>query len=534
MWFVIRKTIMWFTPVNIMLFCIHNIEKISNMLSSKNMSSANTPSFIYELPLQVSPGDASILEMRLELARQLYNAVLGEVLQNIQRMRESVAYKRTLKMPKGKARTQAFNQLWKQYGLSDYAVQAMATRHKNACAIGEHLDAHICQKIGTRVFKAIASHLVCLRGRPRFKGRGRLRSVEGKSNAAGLRWRDGRVCWNGLVLSVLFDFKDKYGVEAHALSCKVKYLRLIRKVIRGQVRWYVQLILEGRPKIKRPSPSQRVGLDVGPSTIAIYHPEQTSLQAFCAALVPRAAKLKAIQRKMAGSRRLNNPQPVVVAGAEKKRPVLKKPSKRYLKLQKAHAEVHRRMASTRKALHGSLVNEILSLGNQVYTEKLSYKAWQKCFGKSVGFRAPGQFISHLRCKAERAGGQLVEFGTFHTRLSQSCHCGQQKKKPLSQRWHECACGVGPVQRDVYSAYLAYHVEDNRLDTSRAQKAWSGAESLLERAVSRLNEIASGQPWLASFGLNRRQSGSHVQERSANSDVSDVVRAHWPCAVAAES
>src|SRR5215831_15762835 len=25
------------------------------------------------------------------------------------------------------------------------------------------------------------------------------------------------------------------------------------------------------------------------------------------------------------------------------------------------------------------------------------------------------------------------------------------KKPLWQRWHQCPCGIGPIQRDLYSA-----------------------------------------------------------------------------------
>lgn len=499
------------------------------------MSKACTPSFVYELPLRTDPEASNILDMRLDMARQLYNAILGEVLKHIRLMRQSIAYQSALKMPKGIGRTRAFNDLWKKYQLSDHAIQAMAIKHKNACCIGEKLDTHVCQKIGTRVFAAVEPYLFGKRGKPRFKGHGRFRSVEGKSNASGIRWRAGKVCWNGLILKACFDLKDKHGVESHALACKVKYLRVIRHIVCGKIRWSIQLILEGRPKIKHAISTQRVGLDVGPSSLAIYHPQKARLQAFCASLEPKAEKLKDLQRKMARSRRLNSAQSISLNDKHVKNPRLfKKPSKRYLRLRAEHAEIFRQAASTRKQLHGTLVNEILSLGNQIYTEKLSYKAWQKCFGKSVGLRAPGKFISHLRDKAERAGGQLVEFSTFHTRLSQTCHCGQQKKKPLSQRWHSCDCGVGPVQRDLYSAYLAYHIEDNRLDTNQAKKAWSGAEALLERAVSELNEIAKGQPRLSSFGLGWRQSGSHVKERSTGADVLDVVRSSGLQTAGAES
>lgn len=45
----------------------------------------------------------------------------------------------------------------------------------------------------------------------------------------------------------------------------------------------------------------------------------------------------------------------------------------------------------------------LRTGDIIKLEKLSYRAFQKLFGKSVGNRAPGMFVSHLVNKAERAG-----------------------------------------------------------------------------------------------------------------------------------
>src|SRR4030095_7397298 len=49
-----------------------------------------------------------------------------------------------------------------------------------------------------------------------------------------------------------------------------------------------------------------------------------------------------------------------------------------------------------------------------------------------------------------------------------------KKKLLSQRIHQCTCGVGPVDRDVYSAFLAYHVNlvSNTLDIGAARAAFA--------------------------------------------------------------
>jgi hypothetical protein len=43
-----------------------------------------------------------------------------------------------------------------------------------------------------------------------------------------------------------------------------------------------------------------------------------------------------------------------------------------------------------------LVHEVMRVGNTVHVEKLCYKGWQKRYGKSVGLRAPGMLIDHLR------------------------------------------------------------------------------------------------------------------------------------------
>jgi hypothetical protein len=116
------------------------------------------------------------------------------------------------------------------------------------------------------------------------------------------------------------------------------------------------------------------------------------------------------------------------------------------------AEVHRKQTAQRKSLHGRKVNEILAQGDVIKLEKLSYRTIQKRYGKSVGFRGPGTFVNHLRCKAGNAGAEIDEFPTTSTWLSQVCVCGAIEKKPLSQRWHTCGCGVGPIQCDLFSAW----------------------------------------------------------------------------------
>jgi len=301
---------------------------------------------------------------------------------------------------------------------------------------------------------------------------------------------------------------------------------------------YAQLVQLGSPYIKAKHTLGEgvVGLDIGPSTIAIVGEIQAHLQAFCPEVDDLSKTIKSLQRKMNRSLRLNNPNNFEAdrvirnkngnrirrLGKVKQGAKQWARSKQYEGLRQAVAERQRIMATTRKRSHGELSNKILSMGTIIKTEKLSYKSFQRNFGKSVGKRAPGLLMEILRRKAENAGGEVIEFNTLTTALSQYCQCGNKQKKSLNARWHECQqCGI-KVQRDLYSAFLARFVQDNQLDRSQALDAWPGVGILLEQAVSRLKETTTSKTRLASFGLGQSQSRLSVKEESVASEDLDVV------------
>ncbi|WP_312284126.1 transposase [Candidatus Igneacidithiobacillus taiwanensis] len=485
------------------------------------MSKKAGPSFVLELPLVVNPHESRVLSVRFEAGRQLYNAVLGEALRRLDMMKESRAWAAARKMPKGapkspeqKARAAEFSLIAETIGFTDYDIQSYATRCKNACWIGDHLDAHTTQKIGTRAFTAAQRYQFRTGGRPRFKPKWKaLESMEGKSNATGLRWREDHIEWNGLSLRAIYDQKDKHGVQAFALQQPVKYCRLVRRTIRGKTRWYVQLVIAGYPKWKGKNPI-RIGkssIDIGPSTIAAVSDTGAFLEQFCANVPSLQKTIRRMQRAMDRSRRRSNPDNYNQDGTVKK----PAPGKRlqwvftngYLRLRARLKELHRVLAAYRRAEHGKLANRIIAIGNTVMAEKLSYKAFQRMFGKSVRDRAPGEFMGHLHRKAASAGGEVIEFPTRTTKLSQSCQCGAVVKKPLRKRWHTCSCGVY-AQRDLYSAYLGHHVRKDgetwNLDTESAREGWCAVEPLLEKAVSGIiQQAAKGRPLPASFGIRAR-------------------------------
>ena len=129
--------------------------------------------------------------------------------------------------------------------------------------------------------------------RVRFKSRSRgLSSVENKRNNTGMRFvlqppeqgNAGYLLWQDDQIPARIDWKDP--VVTYGLAHPIKYARLIQRQAsssraegadaEGQ-RYYAQLALEGVPyqKPKHPVGQDTVGLDLGPSTIAIVPREGT-------------------------------------------------------------------------------------------------------------------------------------------------------------------------------------------------------------------------------------------------------------------
>ena len=415
-----------------------------------------------------------------------------------------------------------------RYSFSEYAFHELA-KELRVSWLAEHLDAVLAQTLATRAYRALNRVCVGKARRVRFKSRGRgLGSIENKRNDTGLRFvletpeegHRGYLIWHEDRLPALIEWDDP--VVAHGLAHQIKYARLVRRSAcspraqgadREGDRYFVQLVLKGTPyhKPKHVVGTDTVGLDLGPSSIAIVPREaEARLEPLCAELRPDARAIRRLQRRMERQRRAANPEHYDERGRPRKRgrgaPRWKR-SRGYQVSRRRKAACERRLAAHRKSLHGRLAHQIAAVGHTVITEKLSYKGWQKRYGKSVGLRAPGMLIAHLKRTVASTGGTLHEVPTRSTKLSQWCHgCGTFVTKPLSQRWHQCPCGIGPVQRDLYSAFLAAYLDPTReCIPSCAQYVvpWEGAEARLQAAHERVKERAKeGQVLPRSMGIPR--------------------------------
>ena len=489
-----------------------------------------TPSFICEIPLKVSPASERVLLTRLEAGRQIYNACLGEAKRRLALVRQSKLYQRAQTLPKDDpVRPKLFAQARERHGFREYDLHAYAGTLRKSW-LGEHLDSLTVQKLASRAYAAANLLLLGRAKRVRFKGPKQMDTLEGKNNTSGIRWCKDHLEWSGQAIPSLLDPRD--AVQAHGLAARTKFVRIVRRKIGNRNRFYVQLVCEGTPyrKLRHTLGEGRVGLDLGPSSIAIVSEKEAHLRPFCPEVVTPSRQLRRLDRKLDRQRRANNPINYTERGQVKPGKHHWHVSKRQRATQHQRRDLHRRLAATRKRSQHQLAHEVLALGKTVALEKLSYRGWQKRYGKSILNRAPGTFVARLTYLAESAGGQIIAINARRAKLSQTCVCGAVKKKPLSQRWHSCPCGVS-AQRDLFSAFLAQFVapDTSLLNAGHAAVAWPGWEPILQAAYEQVmshNQLASGQPRLSSFGVRPRprQSESLAEGGGTKAKSRQVVRA----------
>lgn len=450
-------------------------------------------SFVLTLPLKTEKFQEDILNKRFEIGRNIYNSILGIALKRYRNMIYSPEYKQIIQQLKQckndkerKLLYKQMNQLRQKYKLSEYSLDADAKLIQHH--FRDNIDAFTAQKIVTRVWVAFEKLIFSDGERVHFKKYGEINSVEGKSNDTGIRFKDNYICWLGLEIPVVI----KTGYDKESLTNKICYCRIIRKFIKNKYKYYIQLILQGTPplkinyetgEIKHTTGYGKVGIDIGTQTIAISSNNDVKLLEL-ANKVNNIEKEKCkIQRYMDRSKRVNNPGNFNEDGTIKKqgnKKVVWMKSKKYIKAQNKLKELYRRQSDIRRQCHNEMCNWLITLGNEFYVEDMNYKGLQKRskktekneqgkfkkkkrFGKSLANKAPAMLLTIFNNKLKWEDNQLIKVNTRELKASQYNHLnGEYNKKKLSQRWNEMEYKGDnlKIQRDLYSAFLIQHVNDD--------------------------------------------------------------------------
>lgn len=379
------------------------------------------------------------------------------------------------------------------------------------------------QNIAERAFSAVERVMYGKAKKVYFRAVGQFYTVEEKTNQTGFRYfKDKKtVEWLGLVMPVILKEKDEYAHQA--LNDRIKYCRLQKKVIRGQDRYFVQIVLEGFPPRKEnrmdsDDENARVGLDIGTSTLAYVSDQKVGLVELAEGIGVDDTEKRILQRKLDRMRRANNPDKFNEDGTIKKGNKEKwVQSNNYIKARKQLAEIQRKISEKREQSHNRLVNHLLSLGLDIRLEQMNYQGLQrrskettinektgkinrkKRFGKSIASRAPAKLIAILDKKLHFYGLTIKKINTVKVKASQFNHFTQTYvKKPLSNRWNHFE--QGQVQRDLYSAFLIMNTKDNlqEIDVERADKNWEKFFALHEQEMKRIKPL--DKKHLSSIGL----------------------------------
>jgi putative transposase len=482
------------------------------------MPKSSTPSFITTIPLIVASQSEIELLSRFQAGRQLYNALLNEAMVRMKLVRKSDLYqyaRKLPKLPKNKLRNEAFKVAYQQYRYCEYDLQAYATVVANQSKwIADKVDSNTQQKLATRAFKASSRVILGFAKKVRYKVPAQFKSMEGKSNKQGIRWTEDKFIWGKLKLEPIIDFDNP--VMMHGLTSKVKYVRILFKFINGKRRWFAQLINEGIP-FQKPANFTAdgvVGLDLNVSNIAYVANNEAGLLPFAEGVPTFQKEISRVQSKMQRSQRLANldnyeqdsigrrgRKQVVKKGKNKKGRLKWQKSKRYQKLRAKKRELERRKSEYAKSQNRKLVNDILRHGNQIKTENVSVKGWQKRYGRAISAKSPGFFQSELKRKAEGAGGSFYEFSTRTTALSQTHLTGERIKKSLSERVHYDQSGI-VMHRDIFSAFLSRHIIDSQLSLLDAQLEYPGLEQVLLGAWQSYDKKSANRVSNAESRLNQ--------------------------------
>lgn len=531
--------------------------------------------FVHEVPLVVDFATERELRLRFEVARKIYNALLGEALRRIRRVRHEMRQHNQLRLrckvdadkaitenelhPKSpeakKISKKAFvpyNELRKpllrEYGCSRFGLSAYGTklsRETPLWAPRHAIGATVVQEIVRRAWLAAENHMLDPRIECKFKRFDEMFSVESMNEADAIRISGDRVIWSSgrggdtIAMRMRLDRKGRDWVEHHARLREVVKTRLVRRIIKGEMCYAAQIVLAGSP-VDRPwittNPGEDVGVDLGLSIVAIDSDAESAIYSLTTVTPDQrkslAAKQRRTNRALDRSRRASNPENYDEKGRIKPKNQRKKWSTTasYRSEKSEYAEASRVITERRKNATRTLVNHIATLGNVGIIENLSLKKWQQEYGKSTGF-APGEFAAALERRMLSLNGSLHKIPAYTAKLSQFCvACGAYEKRDFAirvlerrQRCSSCGSDQNGVQADLVQAFLARHVRvEGTIDGPQAQKAWAGASTRLGSASSMVHNaaktvLARSRPWRNSLAAEQRavQSGLALPQETGS-------------------
>ena len=466
--------------------------------------------------MQVEKYQADILNKRYEQLRQLYNYVQGKLLRQyryFEQMKEYQACK-TSKEKKVFFRTHPFHidgilgssKELLDITFDDYGINGFVTKlglkhiNKETSYTDIGINSAILAKLSDNVWSAWNKVLYDYKAkRVSFKKYGELNSFGCGKKTNGSRKK--RFSGMELYLErmvVAIKLNSRTGKNAKFITLpilhnpehaeyemwalkggydSVKVLTVVRRLVRGQYKYYLQMSIEGeKPQKGRTLGKGNVGIDLGPTTVAVSGENVVSIDKLASKCDNIQEEITRLSRKIDRSRRANNPQNFNEDGTIKRGiKLVWNDSKRYKELRRELAELRRKQAAIRKQQHIECANTLLKEGDTFIVENNQISGWttrvketkvnektgkiqkKKRFGKSVANHAPSMFVSILENKVKSLGGEVVKVDTKNAASQYDFTDGSFTKHELKERNVTLSNG-DTHQRDMLAAFNLQHLK----------------------------------------------------------------------------
>lgn len=445
-------------------------------------------SYILTLRLKTNDIEDEILNKMFNITCHTKNIIIKHVIKSIRKLERDKSYlnlqeiyKKNKKFTKNEKDLR--NSLIRKYGLTSFDLQSYAL--KQSSLYKGQLHSHIAQKCAKDISNAVDRYLFKNGKMIHFKKNKNHLSFENKNNNTGIVFKDNKV-----YLSYL---KEKLEIPAFirkndlfakkALNDKIKSCRIIRKYHKHKYRYYIQLCLEGTSPKDYKMGKGKVGIDIGPSTIAYVSDNKINIKELGSNVNSIESEIENLNIKLDKLRRINNPQNYNEDGT------IKKDTKTFKKFwyksnnQKLTEDklkyLYQKRSEKLKYSHNVLAKEILKLGNEFIVEDMNYQALtkrskrteisektgryksKKRFGKSIANHAPSMLVTRLKTLVKYNNGKLRKVNCFKTAATQFDHIsGEFIKHELNERFIELS-NNDIIQRDLHSAFNLKYILQNK-------------------------------------------------------------------------
>ena len=508
-----------------------------------------TPSFTVKVKLHLQDNVKNHLNKSFHIADSAYNETLSFGLKRFSAMKKNERYQELLERRREVVKTQEnikkknkeeakqiktqlkeineeLGKIQIDYGLTKYQLSSWILERRKQTEAYQHLNSGELQVISDNAYNTL-TQVIFYKIKPeklKFRSKYSLEhSFRNRENSTGTRLVESKktgvayrlyIHKKSTFIDIPMNAFTEYQQVQLLRADKIKYVQIVSKTIRGKQVFYLQIVCQGIPVSKIQKGEGVTGIDPGISTVAYVSKDSCEL----VDLVPKdfTRKERLIQnlsRKIERSRRVNNPEAYNENGTRKKDVRLKPLSKRAKRLAIRRQTAYRKLTEERRKRQGKLVNHIVSQSSVIKIEDLDVKSLQKRkreirinpktgrpfskkrYGKAVFKAAPGHFRTLLLHRANSTGCKVDIISPKKTKPSQYNHItGEFNKKELKTRIYNLTDEITDVQRDLYSAFLIAHIENDKYLTEELEENFENFYKNMKKQLCLLRQKPSRLSW----------------------------------------